>query len=213
MTQIEKHIDRLFRSIPGSSAARKLKAELLNESREKLEKYKKMKKTDEHATELVISEIGSAEELRESLPATGTLTNIVAAVFFIVFAFCCFIAAYYRITDESYEKMFSSFFEYTKIAFARPMRWGTGGFLILWTLARYSKAGVFIRIRSFPLRVIVLIISAAFFIFYIGAITCIWTGSPACIKSAFLSSFESLWSGGQYFLIIFGALLFLGLRR
>lgn len=213
MTRIEKHINKLFSMIPNSSKARKRKAQLLEESKVKFEKLKKRKKTDEEAQELVINEISTLDELREELPATGTLTNIIAAVFFVIFFAACVISAYFRISEESFEKMFEAFFEYIKIAFARPMRWGTGGFLILWTLARYSKIGPAVRIKKFPLRMLALVLSAVVLLFYIMLFVFIWFGICPSFTNALMPICKFLWREGHYIFVIPGAALFLGLRR
>ncbi len=207
MIEVERHINKLFRQIPVSKKANAMKSRLLNETKKKYDKIVLSVKTDEDARTVVLSDIGSLDELRSELPATGLLTNIIAVICIILFAVGSGFVYYVKMDSEAFSIMYESASKFIAIVLARPFQWASGGFLILWALARYSRNRENIRLKSHALRMVALIISVLILALYI-VFFCVQVPSGALSSVA-----DFLWKIGYFFFAIPGAALFLGLRR
>lgn len=207
MNEIEKYVNRLFRQIPVSKKAKAMKSRLLEEANKKYEKLILSGKTGEDARAAVLSDVGSLDELRSKLPATGALTNIIAVICIILFAVGSGFVYYVKIDSEAFSIMYESASEFITIVLARPFQWVSGGFVILWALARYSRNRESIRLKSLALRTSALSISVlviALYVIFFCVQAPLGTLSPIA---------DFLWKSGYFFFALPGAALFLGLRR
>lgn len=166
MEKIKKYLDEMFKELPRNEAANRIKAEMLENLGERYEELLAETGSTDEAERQVIAEIGTAEEIRETISLASPKKRFSATVVqIIVLVLSVGYVIYMQFTRVDYYRFLNMVPHLVLVTFVLPLLFSVGAWLGMKILNRLTlPKGIFIPNKK--IRWALLIVGAAFYGLY-----------------------------------------------
>lgn len=208
MDAIQKSLEELFNSLPRNAAAKRMKAEMLENLTQRYEELAGDLGAEEAARQ-VIAEIGPAEEIRQAIYLASPKSRMTATVVQCgVVALCIVYIIYASITGNYYRQNFTIWPTLIYYYLALPILFFFGAWLVMKIINHYAQPKG-IHIKSKRLRGIFFITGVTYLLLYVLIIISSFTPVLIFLPPQ-VTNF--LWTN-SYLFGIASVLIYLGIKK
>lgn len=209
MDEIKKRIDDMFRGLARTVEAKRLHAEILANAQQRYEGLLAQGIAPEEAVRLVVEDLGTEEELRESLPVNGKPLGIASLCCgaFLVLSLGYFAVYRWRLAELTWKYFRAEFALLLHLLFLPAFFFAVGFFacMLLQRLSAGGRAGKAVRWhkKAFWLSIVLVALYVVVGLAWLG-------GAPFPRSMVYIYNF--IYKNGYIFFIP-GCLLYFGCKR
>lgn len=210
MQNVKKYVDEMFRELPNSERARKLKTEILYNMEDRYQELLDQKVDADQVEKQLIFEIGTPEEIRENINLNNTKKQTtVIGIQLLIFVLAISFSTYVKIYELEFVRAFKVFPMWLSQFISYPIAMFFGTVLALTALNHLMRPkGIIICKKG--LRITFLSTSIALMIIYLLFITDIF-GYISLLSPGYLTMFIMKYV--DQMAIVAGVLFYLGSKK